>query len=350
MDNDQNETLFLPDFCGVRALFGVIVMAELLAFVVTLVSQPDVLAHLDAFALISLLIQLIALSSAALLCISRSQLARLTEVSATLIMLVGILVVCYLMSEVAWRVLGSLGAVGSLVQATHAGFLFRNIAICALASALALRYFYVQFHWKRQVEAESQARLQALQSRIRPHFLFNCMNTIASLIRTRPDTAESAVEDLADLFRASLSDVRNLVRLDEELALCKQYLGIESLRLGPRLQVDWALEGLPDDARIPMLTLQPLVENAIYHGIEPRPDGGTINITGQMKDAVLEILIRNPTSEGAIRSGNRVAQDNVRQRLQAHFGEQGSFVVRESAEDLSYEVVVTFPYSPDKYE
>jgi len=349
MDSDQTETLFLPDFCGVKALFGVIVTAELLAFVVTLVSQPAPFEDPGSFALISLLIQLIALSSAALLCLMRVQLARLPEVLAIIIMFIGILAVCYAMSEIAWQVLVRLDPLGSLVQTSYTGFLFRNVAICMLASALALRYFYVQFHWRKQVDAETQARLQALQSRIRPHFLFNCMNTIASLIRSRPEMAERAIEDLADLFRASLSDARNLVPLDEELALCRQYLGIESLRLEARLQVDWAIDELPRDAQIPALTLQPLLENAIYYGIEPRPDGGTIKIIGRFVNDALEIGIRNPINPlnnkvGMMRSGNHVAQDNVKQRLRAHFGERGTFVVHEDTVARGYEVVVSFPY------
>ena len=344
MNAKRENQLFLPDFCGIGALFGIIVMSELLAFMVYIVSQPAVLAHLDEFALISLLIQLIALSYAATLCIGRRFLARLREVPAAGIAYGSTLVICYLVSEAAWQVLEMFGAAGTLVVAQRAEFLFRNAAICAIASALALRYFYVQFHWRQQVQSESDARIQALQSRIRPHFLFNCMNTIASLTRTRPEAAERAVEALAALFRASLADARTLVPLAEELAPCRQYLEIEALRLDNRLRVEWAVDGVPGDAKVPGLTLQPLIENAIYHGIEPRADGGIIDIRGEVGDSSIAITVSNPLGSGDAHHehGNRFAQDNVRQRLTAHFGARGTLVAAK--DESTYQVVVSIPY------
>ena len=136
--------------------------------------------------------------------------------------------------------------------------------------ALALRYFYVTHEWRRNVELQAQARVHALQARIRPHFLFNSMNTIAALTRSNPARAEEAVQDLADLFRANLSEKRNQIPLADEIDIARTYQRIEQLRLGDRLQVEWEVDALPRDALVPGLTLQPLLENAIYHGIEPR--------------------------------------------------------------------------------
>ena len=206
-----------------------------------------------------------------------------------------------------------------------------------------LRYFYVQHHWQLRVASEARARLQALQARIRPHFLFNCMNTIASLTRSDPARAEQAIEDLADLFRATLSEERVLVPLAEELALVRRYLDIEALRLQSRLVVVWELAPPPEGALIPQLSLQPLVENAIYHGIEPAPAGGTIRIGGGIHGDHMQIAISNPLAAGGSThaAGNRLAQDNVRQRLQAHFGDAGRLDI--SAGDGEYRVTLTLP-------
>jgi len=221
----------------------------------------------------------------------------------------------------------------ALIALDHRDFWLRTLSISAIVGALVLRYFYVQHQWKQRTAAEAAARLQALQARIRPHFLFNCMNTIASLTRSDAGRAERAIEDLADLFRASLSDARTLVPLAEEFELVRRYLAIEGLRLGERLRVEWEIEAVPGTTRIPQLTLQPLVENAIYHGIEPLAAGGVVRIAGRVRDAALEIEITNPVRAGGSReSGNRLAQENVRQRLAACFGERGTLTIEPGGE------------------
>ena len=222
-----------------------------------------------------------------------------------------------------------MSAVDPIISLEHADFLIRTLGISAIVGALVLRYFYVQHHWKLRTESEAQARLEALQARIRPHFLFNCMNTIASLTRTDPRAAERAVEDLADLFRANIGAVRNLATFDEEFELVRGYLNIETLRLGSRLNTVWELDTIPDSARILLLTLQPLVENPISHGIELLPEGGTIEITAKCEDGRIRISITNPVSDTTNRqqSGNRLAQDNVAQRLLAHFGSRSGMEI-----------------------
>lgn len=180
----------------------------------------------------------------------------------------------------------------------------------------------MNFHWKQGIASEATARLEALQARIRPHFFFNCMNTIASLTRSDPASAERAVEDLADLFRASLADAHVLVPVATEIAFVERYLNIERQRLGARLVVGWHLEPMPAAARLPRLSLQPIVENAIYHGIEPARGGGTITISAHDAGDRFEIIVANPVAGGnaAHHQGNRIALANVRQRLRAHFG------------------------------
>ena len=291
--------------------------------------------------LISLFVQWAALSSAAVLCVTRRYLNRLSDVGAASISYLIMLAVLGLVSEVGYRLMNFIGPAHD--PAWHLHFLARNLAMGAIINALVLRYFYVQHQWTRNIRAEAQARLQALQSRIRPHFLFNSMNTIASLTRTRPDQAETAVENLADLFRISLSDARNRVTLGEELELCRRYLYIEALRLGERLAVEWEVATLPMDALIPPLTLQPLLENAIYYGIEPRTDGGVIHIDGRRDGERLQIDISNPAATGAARrNGNRLALENVRERLGVYYGADAAVELEQ--QDQRFVVRVQLPY------
>ena len=164
-----------------------------------------------------------------------------------------------------------------------------------MVTVLALRYFYVTHEWRRNIEMRATARVHALQARIRPHFLFNSMNTIAALTRTNPAVAEQAVQDLADLFRANLSEKRNTITLAEEFEVARTYQRIEELRLGPRLRVEWKTGSLPSNVQlVPGLTLQPLLENAIYHGIEPQPEGGVVTVTGEMTGDLITIVVRKP--------------------------------------------------------
>lgn len=346
LDSDQR-ALFLPDLCGVRALFGVVIIGELLAVILTLVGSGITAGALERLSLVSMFTQWIGLSAAAALCWSRRWLERLPDPSAALMSYFLILLVVYMVSELAWWVVNPLSGIDPIISLQHTDFLARTLGISAIVGALVLRYFYVQHHWKLRTVSEAEARLEALQARIRPHFLFNCMNTIASLTRTDPVAAERAVEDLADLFRASMGEVRNLVAFDEEFDLVRGYLNIEALRLGTRLRTKWDIGSIPKSGRIPLLTLQPLVENAIYHGIEPLADGGLIEISAVCVDEHIRISIDNPVTNATTRHhhGNRLAQENVSQRLLAHFGEQGGLEINE--EDERYRVTVTVPMEFD---
>lgn len=334
--------LFLPDFCNIRIVFAVIVIAELLAFIVTLASPAG--GGWTQLSLLSLYIQWLALAGCATLCLLRSHLGRLDTQRATLASFGLLIGITLLIAEITYwggRTLAD-GAVA--VGMSHLEFLARNLGISAITSFLTLRYFYLRHQLKLNVAAEHQARLQALQARIQPHFLFNSLNTIASLIRHQPRVAETAVEDLADLFRTTLKDSRELVTLADEIELAQRYLQIEQLRLGERLQVDWNLAQIPQDALLPTLTLQPLLENAIYHGIESLAEGGTIRVTGEFKRQRIAICIRNPRTdqEQLQRSGHQLALDNIRQRLLAHFEDEAKLVT-EAGDDY-YEVRLQWPY------
>ena len=204
--------------------------------------------------------------------------------------------------------------------------------------------YYLQLRAKALSPALIEARLQALQARIRPHFLFNSITAVLSLVRAEPKRAEHALEDLADLFRVLMSDNRDLVPLADEVDLCRQYLALESLRLGDRLRLEWHLNSLPGDALVPPLVLQPLLENAVYHGIEPSSDPGVVSINIFAKDGQVHAILRNPYRLDGDRhhAGNKMAFANVRERLALHFDAEASLEAR--VKDTSYEVHIRMPY------
>lgn len=224
-------------------------------------------------------------------------------------------------------------------------FVVRNAAMTAIAGALAVHYVWVQHEWRDNIVRENTARIEALQARIRPHFLFNSLNTIASLCRSNPEAAEESVEDLADLFRASLKKAGSEVRLFEELDTCRRYQRMEQFRLGERLKVRWDVDGLPMNAKVPALCLQPILENAIYHGVEPASDGGQIDIKGRRDERGFTIEMVNPVPvhRGHTKhDGNKIALDNIRQRLELTYAGQSTL----NLEDLGdqYRVTLWFPW------
>jgi len=343
MDNKQHHGTFLPDFCNVRTLFVIILLAELLALVLSLSQNPSLYIRTVDLAMNSLFIQWVALSCTALLCIFRKYLQKLTEKWVATISYCLTLVVTLLVSELAWYIF-VLQLESNYINSGHTVFITRVMSISSIAWALALRYFYVNHQWKLRIESESNARFQALQSRIKPHFLFNCMNTIASLIRRTPDLAEESIEDLSDLFRASLQDTQKPTTLEDEITLCKRYLRIEKHRLGERLSVDWDLDTIPGNVSLPLLCIQPLIENAIYHGIELNPDGGLISITGTLDNGNISIKIKNPVTQSpshtTSKTGNRVAQDNINQRLASYFESDNLLTVNQDVSTYCVTIVI----------
>jgi len=340
------DTFFLPDFCGIRMVFTVVVVAELLAFAILLINPNEGAITWDRLGVTSLFIQWIALSSTSLLCISRKWLIRLNPTLAGYISYFIVLLVTLLVSEVAYWSMYYIGILDNINW--HISFLLRNLGISAILSAIILRFIYLQYQQKMHIQAHATARIQALQARIRPHFLFNSMNTIAALIRTHPENAELAVEDLSDLFRASLSEAAQLVPISDELELAKRYIHIEQLRLGERLSVNWQLDDIPKSALLPVLTLQPLLENAIYHGIEMLADGGEIQVIGQSQGDWLNITITNPClpEVQANRSqGNQMAVRNINERLQIAFGVPAGLKMERKTESCEMDII--FPNKGD---
>ncbi len=222
--------------------------------------------------------------------------------------------------------------------------LLSNICIAAVFAGVALRYFYIQQQLSNQQQAELMARIQSLQSRIRPHFLFNSMNAIASLITIDPAVAEKMIVNLAHLFRASL-DQPGLVLFSHEVQLCEKFVEMEKLRFGKRLEMDWQVKDIPDHATIPSLLIQPLLENAIYHGIQPILEGGKIEFNASCNGKYIQFEISNPVGDPNVShsdyKGNGIALENIKHRLNAYYGTQA--LLKTEQEEDTFKVSVRYP-------
>ncbi|HWJ96449.1 MAG TPA: histidine kinase [Telluria sp.] len=240
--------------------------------------------------------------------------------------------------------LGALGGVFGTAVLALAGFpgstfpwvgaaVTGALLAAALVTALVLRA-------KGRTPADTAARLAELQARIRPHFLFNTLNTAVALVREDPRRAETILEDLSDLFRHALAEPGESVTLAEEIALARRYLDIEQVRFGARLQVEWAIDATADTARVPPLLLQPLVENAVKHGVEPSAQGAQVRISTQRRAGTVVIKVTNTVPAGQGRGGKGVAQANVRDRLRLLHDVQAQFqtVLRDGIYQVRMEV------------
>lgn len=321
-------TQFLPNLCRLPIILAVLLVTELMVIVYVFSLSPLAYFDWERLSLLSLYAQWIALLSVSGLCQLRSQLNRFPADVAALLSFALIMLVALLTNIGAQWIYGG-------ANQGHLSFawMFRDLTIIAVLTGVGLRYMYVQRGWHAEQKATQIAKLDALHARIRPHFLFNSMNTIASLISYAPADAEKAVEDLAAMFRASLSHNDVLVPWQQEVDICSAYLRIEQQRLGPRLVVDWQLAQLPDNFCLPPLSLQPLIENAIYHGIESHPDGGTLLISSKPVTSAtgvssIAISVENPCAAKLnphndlgleAKNHNGMALDNIRARLAAIF-------------------------------
>ncbi|MGA6182604.1 sensor histidine kinase [Stenotrophomonas sp. NPDC077421] len=324
--SDPRQLPWLPDLCRLPRLAAMLGLAELVVLVVALAPDGSRQWLVSDFLSASGFALWLALATTVCLCSARQQLSRLPEFPGTLL---AVAMTAVIASACAGIVHGLYSALGGSSFASGVGFwrfTLGSAAITALMVALALRYFYVSDRWSAQVMANARAQADALQARIRPHFLFNSMNLIAGLLRRDPAVAERAVLDLSDLFRAALGAGEGDATLREECELAERYLSIESLRLGERLQVQWQREEpLPWDLPMPRLVLQPLVENAVLHGISRLPAGGTIVIGLGVKDQQLHIRVHNPAPDPSARSlplahGAGHAQRSIAHRLAWRFG------------------------------
>ncbi len=326
----------LPNFRNLGVVLRLILWVNGLALLLAVFHAQSWLDIAAQMLNISTVLQPVLLGSLALLHWQQPQLQRLPYWLARL----GVVLVVSMLAVL----IANLG--GYWLNIDQADFFNAQLIIISVTfTELVLGYF--RLRERALSPAFSAARLQALQARIRPHFLFNTLNAVLGIVRTQPKRAEQALEDLADLFRMAMADAPELVPLSHELALARQYLDLETLRLGDRLRVKWQLENLPTDALIPPLILQPLLENAVYHGIEPMADGAEISIKIARIGKEIHLDVYNPRPQKTTHlGGNKIALANIRERLALQFDLEADYKV--TARDDDYRVHIMIPYRREK--
>lgn len=321
----------LPDLRNLGICLRILVLVNLMALIAAILHANSLGEAMRALAEISITLQPTLLMSLLLLYAINPVLQKLSYVWGAAIVIASELLLTSMTHYLGLSLFGP----ESMPP------LMRVWLLTIIATLIVLGYFHLRH--RALTPAIAEARLQALQARIRPHFLFNSINAVLSIVRSDPKRAETALEDMADLFRVLMADNRELVPLAQEIALSRQYLALEKLRLDERLNIIWEIDNIPPDALIPPLVLQPLLENAVYHGIEPMPEGGaiTINISASRKE--VNLVLSNPCpAQGSHHAGNKMALGNIRERLALHFDAEASLTSKTSAD--SYEVHIVIPY------
>jgi two-component system sensor histidine kinase AlgZ len=319
----------LPDFRNLGIAARILVLVNLAALIAAALKAHTFTQLVEEFFDSALVVEPVLIASLVLLSAASPWLARLPYWVGLSVIAVGVL---WLNAGVQW--------VRASVDTQPLGVI-RSGGFALLLTAFLASYFHLRN--RAFSPALSEARLQALQARIRPHFLFNTLNAVLSLVRTDARRAETALEDLAELYRMVMGDTKNLTTLAREIELTRQYLNLEQLRLGSRLIVEWKIEDAPRDALVPPLLLQPLVENAVYHGIEPGLVPGTIEIAIQrQKDRLLVVLVNPYHHEHQHRQGNKMALGNIRERLALHFDVEAT--LEAGVNGAKYEIRITMPY------
>ncbi len=329
--NQNMHTDALPDFRNLGVILRVVLIVLILAGLAALCQSPSWDLLFNRFLQVVAPVQPVLVLSLVVLWALEPWLRQLDYVAGIAVVLLLELIVVSIIYRVGQEVFQ-----GSLYDGLERYWLFT-----AVTTGLIVYYFHLRN--RALSPALTEARLQALQARIRPHFLFNSLNAVLSLIREEPKRAETALEDLADLFRVLMADNRKLSTLDQEVELTRQYLDLEKLRLGERLRVDWHIENMPGEAVIPPLVLQPLVENAVYHGVEPSAGTGVVSINAYKARDEVHLVLRNPyRKNGSHHSGNKMALGNIRERLALHFDAEAS--LRTTVTEDAYQVHIVMPY------
>jgi two-component system, LytTR family, sensor histidine kinase AlgZ len=337
--------IVIPDCCNIGVVFRVLLVVNAAVLAGVLLQSGSPRDGLLDFVEASIVIELGCLWSLFVLCLTRRLLLRSEAIGA--ISLWGQRLLC---ATVPAAVTGAI--VGFFVSFDWFLNSFVHLTVTKAAIFAGLIGLAFQHYFELRTRAYSpalmEARLQALQARIRPHFLFNSLNAVLSLIRSEPQRAESTLEDLADLFRVLMSDPRSMTTLDEEIRLCRQYLSIEKIRLGERLQVQWETENIQDDvlrrARIPVLLLQPLLENAVRYGVEPAAEPVLVQVRVSRSLDRIDISVVNPYHGDATSvTGNHMALANIRERLMLLYDVEGQLTT--TVERGFFEVRLHVPYT-----
>ena len=306
----------LPCFCNLGVWLRLLLGVNGLMLLAAAIRATDYDAFGHELLHLAALIEPVLLLSLALLCLSDRWLHRLPPPTAPLLVIALCMTISGSLADALHSLLGYSPLAAALWAAGVAALLLSLLYLLALANSRAL----------------SEARLAALNARIRPHFLFNSLNTVLGLMRSDPRRAEDALIELSELMRALLRDNRELSPLSDEIALARQYLDLEKLRLGERLKVCWQVEQFPADPLVPPLLLQPLLENAVIHGIEAADEGGEILIIIHSRRDELIIVIENPLSQHPHRPGQGMALSNIRQRLMLYYDLEARLIMEKSAD------------------
>ncbi|MDP2607781.1 MULTISPECIES: sensor histidine kinase [unclassified Oceanobacter] len=333
-DRSLLDAFFLPDLCNTRAILFLLAVSEGLVAILTLMESSLAAFSWERFGLVSLFVQWVALLSVAVLCQLRFVLVQVNVMLVSVLALLLVQLVTLgvgLMADWLWP---------TSVRSIDWLWLARNALVSALVTALALRYFYVQSQWRIQAQAELKARLSALQANIRPHFFFNTLNTVAALIVIDPEKAENMLLDLAQLFRVVLKADDTPSTLEQEIEFGQRYLDIEHTRLGTRLTIEWQLPDPLPEIIMPTLILQPLLENAVYHGIQPLVGGGWIRISLTPVTGGWELMVANARVPGSSKPGNGIAQRNIRARLDTLFGDSARLQTLELADEYQARIMI----------
>jgi len=320
----------LPDFRNLGVVARILVGANVLALAVAIATAKDVVDAMNRFIAAATFIEPLLLGCVIVLYLAAHVLLRLPYYAGCAFVVAAAI-------AITWAAHAGLAALTG-EPPTDLG---RVLLLAALCASALLGYF--RLFARAHSPALAEARLQALQARIRPHFLFNSLNAVLSLIRRDPRRAERALEDLADLFRTLMGDARRFVRLADEIALLERYAEIEQLRLGERLRITWELDTAPSDALLPPLVLQPLLENAVYHGVEPGTGTADVLVRIERRGDRVLARIENPYTEPLEkRAGNRMALDNIRERLALFFDAEARMEATQRGE--RYSVELELPY------
>jgi len=326
---DSGAEVYPPSFCTWRQLFAVIVITEV--SVVLIGIGRGGLPDWPWLGAASIYAQWMALFCASGLCVTAGWNARLSPRGAWISSWLTVVVLALAFSYAAW--LAARVAAPAWTPARIGPFVFSSVFAVGLVAIVFFRYLLVRSRWRAELMAQAEARVQALQARIQPHFLFNSLNTIASLIPEEPASAEAATLDLADIFRGSMRRADQLIPLADELELARRYLDMEQRRLGERLAVDWRVDELPPAAAVLPFILQPLLENAVGHGVQARQEGGCISVYGRAEGDRVVITIGNPVATETTSSrGHGMALRNIRERLNLAFGGRASLQTHRDAD------------------
>lgn len=331
----------LPSFRSLGATLRIVLLVNGVALLAAFLQAISFLDAIQHFIDSSAFIQPVLLTSLLLLYVLNDYLARIPY-------WYGFVAVLCLVSLSMLAIANLAGDLLVTIRPNSAFSIFRNVFVSSALSAFILIYF--KLRTMSLSTALHDARLQALQARIRPHFLFNSINAVLSIVRADPKRAEAALEDMADLFRVAMADSQKMVLLRREIEISRQYLSLERLRLGERLKDSWQIDDELNDALVPPLMLQPLLENAVYHGIEPLTEGGVIEIKLSRKGSELHMEVRNPCHGlNDVHNGNKMALENIRERLALQFDVEAKYTV-ESSSDY-YHVLIQLPYKKEeRYE